>query len=89
MKYYFRFRDIPQHDPYEYYSKEELDAIPVYPETQELITELETDINSDLWPVYDADHFSWDAVECKDEAEAKDYLADSLQREVFEHIYDI
>lgn len=89
MNYYYRFGDLPDKGRHEYYSEEEIKAMPVYPETPELLHELETDESSDLWPIHSAYGFSWEAVDCQSEDEARSYLGEALNVSVYEYIHDL
>lgn len=89
MFYYFRFRDQKDND-LEFYSDEDINNIPIYEASEDLNNEFSNDPDSDLWFIYDPTYASsTNPVECRNEIEARSYLARLLNLGVYERVYDI
>ena len=89
MIYYYRFDEVPKKAPHEYYETHEIQQIPLYEETPEILADWLLNDRSEYWPVHDPDGPSTEAKQYSRKDEARLDLGVSLNQTVYEYRCDI
>ena len=87
MKYFYNQKDTEKDT---YYTREDMKKVRIYPATEKLMREFDTNPDTNLVPISTlGHHYSWEFGEFNSEDEARAELRDLLNTRIYETEHDL